>query len=146
MERDVEVVISADLPTVSGDRLRLLQVLQNLIDNAVKFMGDQPQPRIEIGVVEHRAVEGTQGSEGSGSVVFVRDNGIGIAPGDQQKVFGLHDQLDPRAAGTGIGLAVVHKIIEAHGGRIWAESEGVNKGSTFYFTIPRRDGPLTPTH
>ncbi len=124
----VHLEIASGLPTVYGDRTRLTQVLQNLVDNAVKFMGDQPKPRVEIG---------QQGTDPDGHpVFFVRDNGIGIAPEFQERIFGLFNKLDPQAEGTGIGLALVKRIIETHGGRIWVESEGLGKGSTFLFTIP----------
>jgi signal transduction histidine kinase len=90
-------------------------------------MGDQPNPHIEIG---------HDGSAEDGApVIFVRDNGIGIDPKFQDRIFGLFDKLDPRTDGTGIGLALVKRIIEFHGGRIWLEAE-MGKGSTFYFTIP----------
>jgi two-component system sensor kinase FixL len=69
-------------------------------------------------------------------VFFVRDNGIGIPPEQHARVFGLFDKLDTNAEGTGIGLAIVKRIIETHGGKIWVESEGLGKGSTFCFTIP----------
>jgi signal transduction histidine kinase len=127
-DKGVKTVVHPELPAVRGDRTRLLEVLQNLIDNAVKYMGDQAQPRIEIGVRQ----------EGNEAVCFVRDNGIGIEPRFHQKVFGLFDQLDPSAGGTGIGLALVKRIVEVHGGRIWIESKGVGHGSTFCFTIPSR--------
>ena len=109
-----------------GDRVRLWQVLQNLIDNAVKFMGDQPEPRIEIG-----------GRQKDQQVVcYVRDNGAGIEPRFQDKVFGLFKRLDTESEGTGLGLAAVKRIVEAHGGRLWVESAGRGCGSTFYFTLP----------
>lgn len=124
----VQVEIASGLPTVLGDQTRLTQVLQNLVDNAVKFMGDQPEPRIEIG---------QQGRDSEGNpIFFVRDNGIGIAPEHQERVFGLFNKLNTETTGTGIGLALVKRIIEVHGGRIWVESEGLGKGSTFCFTIP----------
>ena len=125
-EVGVEVVISPDLPRIFGDRVRLLEVLQNLIDNAVKFMGEQPEPRIEIGT----------GTEGGGLIFFVRDNGAGIDPRYLKKVFGLFERLDQEVEGTGVGLALVKRIIEVHGGRIWVESDGLGRGSTFYFTLP----------
>jgi len=124
--RGIEVLIHPGLPEVEGDRIRLLEVLQNLLDNAAKFMADQKAPRIEIGV---RA-------EGAEAVIFVRDNGIGIEPQHRERVFGLFDKLDPKGEGTGVGLALVKRIVELHGGRIWVESEGLSKGSVFCFTLP----------
>lgn len=125
----VQVEVAADLPVVVGDRLRLWQVLQNLIDNAAKFMGDQPRPTVEIGCRR----------DGSETVCFVRDNGAGIDPRHHQKIFGLFDRLDTETDGTGVGLAVVKRIIEVHGGRIWVESDGPGHGSTFCFTIPAKN-------
>ncbi len=125
-ERGVQVEVAQNLPTVYGDRTRLVEVMQNLVDNAAKYMGSQPQPRLEIGVQEQ---------EGQ-PVFFVRDNGIGIEPQYHQKVFGLFDQLNPHSEGTGIGLALVKRIVEVHGGRIWVESAGIGQGSTFYLTLP----------
>ncbi len=128
VERGVEIEIAPELGTVVGDRPRLLEVMQNLIDNAIKFMGDQPAPRIEVGK-----------REGDGEIVFfVRDNGIGIKARYQEKVFGLFDRLDLQIDGTGIGLALVKRIVEVHGGRVWIESEGLGHGSTFCFTLPLR--------
>ena len=126
-EGGIEVRISPDLPVVLGDRTRLLQVLQNLLDNAIKFIGTQPQPRIEISARR----------DGGEAICHVRDNGIGIDPSQHQEVFGLFGQLEPGGEGAGIGLALVLRIIESHGGRIWIESEGSGQGSTFCFTLPR---------
>ena len=128
-QRGIEVEISSDQPVLFGDRLRLLQVLQNLIDNAAKFMGDQAQPRIKIGA-RH------DGQGGDETLCYVRDNGVGIDPDHQKRVFGLFDQLDPEINGTGVGLALVKRIIEVHGGRIWVESEGQGRGCTFWFALP----------
>ena len=89
-------------------------------------MGERSDPHIEIG---------QQGEDNGKLIFFVRDNGIGIAPEYHERIFGLFNQLDPKAEGTGIGLALVKRIIEVHGGRIWVESEE-GKGSTFYFTLP----------
>jgi signal transduction histidine kinase len=122
----IAVHIQQNMPDVYGDRQRLLEVLQNLIDNAAKFMANQPNPRIEI----------KQTGEENGKPIFlVRDNGIGIAPEHHERVFGLFNKLDPNTNGTGIGLAIVKRIVEFHGGRIWVESE-MGKGSTFFFTLP----------
>ncbi len=121
------VAVQPDLPRVFGDRQRLLEVLQNLLDNAAKFMGDQPSPLIEVG---------TNGNDSAGwPVFFVRDNGIGIAPIYHERIFGLFNKLDARSSGTGVGLTLVKRIIDVHGGRIWIESEP-GKGTTFYFTLP----------
>ena len=126
-ERGVCVEVASGLPVVWGDKLRLVEVMQNLLDNAVKFIGEQPKPVIEVGV---------RGVEDGKAIVFVRDNGMGIDPRYQEKVFGLFDKLDSQTEGTGVGLALVKRIIETHGGRIWVESEGKGKGSTFCFTVP----------
>jgi PAS domain S-box-containing protein len=127
----VTVQTRPDLPAVHGDRQRLVEVLQNLIDNATKFMGDQINPRIEIG-------QSGEDAEHGKPIFHVKDNGIGIDSAYHERIFGLFNKLDPRAEGTGIGLALVKRIIEVHGGRIWVESE-VGKGSTFCFTLGRGD-------
>jgi PAS domain S-box-containing protein len=123
--RGVQVHIAPDLPVVMGDRSRLLEVLQNLVDNAVKFMGTQPTPRIEIGLRQ----------KDKERVYYVQDNGVGIDPRYHEKVFGLFERLESEGDGTGIGLALVKRIIEVHGGRIWIESAGQGCGSTFCFTL-----------
>jgi PAS domain S-box-containing protein len=133
-ERNVEIKIQDDLPVVRGDSQRLLEVVQNLLDNAVKFMGEQTSPVIEIG---------TQGEENGMPVFYIRDNGIGIAPEHHDRIFGLFNKLDPRAEGTGVGLAIVKRILEVHGGTIWVESQP-GKGTTFYFTFGKgTQGPAT---
>jgi signal transduction histidine kinase len=121
----VEVEVAADLPTVRGDRRRLLEVFQNLLDNAAKFMGDAAQPHVEVGMRR----------DGDDNVYYVRDNGMGIERRHIDRVFGLFDKLEPGGDGTGIGLALVQRIVEAHHGRAWAESEGRGRGSTFCFTL-----------
>jgi signal transduction histidine kinase len=123
---NIAVSIAGDLPIVYVDRPRLVEVMQNLIDNAAKFMGDQAAPRIEIG---------QKGFHGPMPILYVRDNGIGIPPEFMQNIFGLFNKLDPLSEGTGVGLALVKRIIEFHHGIIWADSE-LGKGATFYFTLP----------
>ncbi|HEY3476828.1 MAG TPA: ATP-binding protein, partial [Anaerolineales bacterium] len=127
---NIRVSVDNDLPQIYGDRPRLMEVWQNLIDNAAKFMGDQPNPHIEIG----RAGTGMDGSP----VLFVRDNGVGIDSKFHDRIFGLFDKLDPHSEGTGIGLAIVKRIVELHGGSIWVESEPA-QGATFLFTLPQRE-------
>ncbi len=126
-KRPVEFEIAPDLPRVYGDRARILQVMQNLLDNALKYLGEQPEPRVEIGWADLP----------SEVHIYVRDNGVGIAPEYQEKVFGLFEKLDPRAQGYGVGLALVKRIIEVHGGRVWVESQGEGEGCTFWFSLPK---------
>jgi len=131
--RGATVEIADDLPSVCVDRPRLLEVLQNLVENAVKFAGAQQQPRVEIG----------WRTDGGDRVFFVRDNGVGIGAAHRERVFALFEKLDPGAEGTGVGLALVRRIVEAHGGRVWAESAGAGLGSTFCFTLAA--APLPPS-
>ncbi len=127
-ERGVEVEIMPGLPPVLGDSTQMIQVMQNLIHNAIKYMGPQPSPKITVGMRPGK-------EDGEEAVFFVRDNGAGIEPADREKVFGLFERLDAPGEGTGVGLALVKRIVEVHGGRIWVESEGRFKGSTFCFTL-----------
>jgi PAS domain S-box-containing protein len=122
----VDVRTSADDLPLCGDRRRLLQIWQNLLDNALKYMGAQEVPRIEVGVEQ-------QGEE---TVFFVRDNGVGIAPEHHGKVFGIFEKLDRTTGGVGMGLAMVKRIVEMYGGEIRVESEGIGSGSCFRFTLP----------
>ena len=126
-KNDVKILVNGQLPPVHGDRQRLLEVAQNLLDNAIKFLGDQERPAIEIGQYD-------QAKDGF-VTLYVRDNGIGIAPQFHERIFGLFNRLDPKVEGTGVGLALVKRIIEFHGGKIWVESE-VGKGATFCFSLP----------
>jgi signal transduction histidine kinase len=120
-----KVSVAQNLPVVHVDKMRISEVLVNLIENCVKYMSDQSRPRIEIG---SRLDEGQ-------TVFFVRDNGIGIDLSQHDKVFGLFYKVDGKSEGTGAGLAIVKRIIEVHGGRIWIESE-LGKGCTVCFTLP----------
>ena len=126
MARRVEVRLGNESVALHGDRSRLVEIWQNLMENAVKFMGDQPSPRIEIGAEPH----------GRDTVFFVRDNGIGIDPRHQSKIFGLFEKLDPNRDGTGLGLALVKRIVELYKGTIWLESQGLGHGACFRFTLP----------
>ncbi len=123
--RQVEFTIAPDL-VVQGDSVLLRAVLQNLLGNAWKFTARSPQPRIEVGMVEHDGQK----------AYFVRDNGVGFDMAAAAKLFTpfqrLHEEAD--FPGTGIGLATVQQIIRRHGGKVWAEA-AVGKGATFYFTL-----------
>jgi len=112
-----------------GDRTRLLEVFQNLLDNAIKFA--KPGEKAEV------SVELERGAQEGEVVVCVRDRGIGIDPRHQHKLFGLFEKLQADADGTGIGLALVKRIVEVHGGRIWIESAGEGKGTCVRFSLPR---------
>ena len=126
--KDVEVSVQPCLPQVRGDRTRLRELFENLLDNAVKYMGNQSVPTIEIGVRDDEQ-----------QVIFVRDNGIGIEPKHHESIFGLFNKLDIDSEGSGAGLAICKRIVETHGGRIWVESEGLGMGSAFCFTIPQQE-------
>lgn len=131
--RGVVIEVDPDMPTVSADEARIHEVMQNLIENAIKFMGNQSKPLIKIG---YKRLE-------KDHFFSVSDNGIGIDPQYQHRIFGLFDQLDPKYEGTGIGLSLVKRIVELHKGRIWSESKGPGQGSTFYFTLPITDGNIS---
>ncbi len=126
----IEVEIAADLPVVLVDRVRILEVFQNLLENAAKYMGDQAAPRIEVAARR----------DGTEEVVCVRDNGPGVEPRYHEEIFKLFQRLDTGQEGTGIGLALAQRIVEVHGGRLWVESEGGGRGSTFCLTLPRGSG------
>ena len=128
--KNIKIKITADRQLLFGDRQRLREVFENLLENAVKYLGTQPDPEIIIGVR----------SAGDEMVYYVQDNGIGLAPQYREKIFGLFEKLDPAVAGTGVGLAIVKRVIEVHGGRIWVESKGIGHGSTFCFTLPAKPG------
>ncbi len=133
----VRVEVAADLPMVRGDRPRLVEVFQNLIENAARFSAGHPRPTVEIAV---RCDDGE-------IAVLVRDNGIGIEPSHHEAVFELFHKLDSGDQGTGVGLAIVHRIVELHGGRIWVESDGKGAGTTVCMVLPwveeRRVGGLS---
>lgn len=125
--KDTGATITYDkMPTVIADDRQLLQLLQNLVSNALKFHGDQA-PKVHIGVKQ----------DAEDYVFSVNDNGIGMDPDYYERIFLIFQRLHGREAypGTGIGLAICKKIVQRHGGRIWVESMP-GAGSTFYFTIP----------
>jgi light-regulated signal transduction histidine kinase (bacteriophytochrome) len=129
VEESGTVIYQNPLPVVLGDEVQLLQVFQNLIANAIKFRGADP-PQIQV-TAERRGPEW---------VFAIKDNGIGIAPEHQERIFSIFQRLHHRSdyPGTGIGLAICKKIVERHGGRIWVESQP-GRGSTFYFSLPEAE-------
>jgi PAS domain S-box-containing protein len=123
--RNVAVYVAEGMPKVRVDVPRIVEVLVNLIENSVKYMGDRDRPEIDIG----------SRKDGEETVFFIRDNGIGIDSKEHEKVFGLFYKVDRKSEGTGAGLAIVKRIIEVHRGRIWIESE-LGRGCTVCFTLP----------
>ena len=125
--RNIQWRIAPDLPAIQGDAVLLREVWINLLDNALKYTGHRDISEVEIGWHPHP----------DGPVFFVRDNGIGFDPEHAQKLFGMFQRLhsEPQFKGDGIGLALVRRIVESHGGRIWATSK-LNQGATFYFLLP----------
>jgi signal transduction histidine kinase len=123
--RGVAVEVEEALPGVYGERRRIVQLLQNLLDNAAKFMGEQQRPLVRVGARR----------DGPAPVFYVCDNGIGIEPEHRERIFGLFDRLESGDDGTGVGLAIAKRVVETHGGRIWVESRGRGSGSCFCFTL-----------
>jgi len=140
-ESGAQVVIDGPLPRVHGDRSLLTALVQNLVGNAIKFRGDEP-PRIQVSYERTPA----EGHEGEMYAFTVADNGIGIAPRHAEKIFVIFQRLHAKEdySGTGIGLAMVRKIVEFHGGRIWLDAPDGDGdgdgdaagGATFHFTLP----------
>jgi len=123
----IQIYIEDELPTVMGEKVRLTQVFQHLIGNAIRYM-DKPDGRIEIGCTD----------QGPCWRFYVSDNGPGIDAKYHDKIFKMFQTLTPRdeLESTGIGLAMVKKIVELYGGKVWVEST-VGQGSTFFFTLPK---------
>jgi len=132
-EKGIELVVAHNLPTISCDGERIYQVFQNLLVNAIKFMGDTESPQIEIGYADM----------GDFHQFSVRDNGIGIDPKYHRRIFEIFHRLKKieDEEGTGLGLAIVYRIVTDHDGKVWVESEK-GKGATFYFTLPKDPNPV----
>lgn len=126
-DREIEFTVG-ELPESRGDRILIQQVLMNLISNSVKFTAGEEKAVIEIG---------STGKEKGNNVYFVRDNGAGFDMKYSDRLFGVFQRLHSTDdfEGTGVGLAIVQRIVHKHGGRVWAEGE-VGRGATFYFTLP----------
>ncbi len=118
-----------EMPPAQGDRTLIRQAVSNLLSNAFKFSSTREQPDVEVG--------GQQETEEN--VYWVRDNGVGFDMAYGHKLFGMFQRLHPMKEfpGTGVGLAIVNRVMQKHGGRVWAEG-AVNQGATFYFALPRR--------
>ena len=137
MRRGIEVVFSkygidAEGLEVVGERRRLTEVVHELLKNALKFLGDPPHPKIHVGLRR----------EGGEMVCWIEDNGMGIAPSYHERVFRPLEQLDPGQEGTGIGLALVARVVEQHGGEVWLESEGAEHGTSVFFRMPLGDSKV----
>ena len=122
-------LVVRELPEVDADPELLRQVLENLLGNALKFSRPVARPRIEVGVEP----------SGGEPAIFVRDNGVGFDPKRADGLFSVFRRLhaDDEFEGTGVGLGIVKRIVEKHGGRVWAES-APGEGATFFFTLPAR--------
>jgi PAS domain S-box-containing protein len=125
-EQKAELRLSGTNIILHGDRSRLCQIWQNLIENAIKYRSEERVPLIELGT---RLIDGEL-------VFFVKDNGIGIEPKYHQKIFGIFEKLDSRSTGAGLGLSMIKRIVEKRRGRVWVESQGSDRGSCFFFTLP----------
>ncbi len=138
--------IASSISTITVDPLRFKQIMYNLLSNAVKFTCDGGQVHVTARVVHSEPVSGREPlavnrePHGDWMEIAVQDTGIGISPDDQDKLFQAFSQVGrkhgSRQFGTGLGLALSKKLVELHGGRIWAESGGEGKGSTFFFALP----------
>ncbi|MDX2249622.1 MAG: PAS domain S-box protein [Bacteroidia bacterium] len=129
--KNPKMIIQPNLPDVKGDPIRLREVFQNLIENALKYNIEGKEIVIKIGFQPHPDPEKAEEE----IVFYVKDNGPGIEARFHKKIFELFEKLDNKQKGTGIGLALCHKIIELHGGSIWVESDGTGTGATFYFSL-----------
>lgn len=125
-ESHTEVVVGPIDHEVLVDRRRIVEVLQNLVENGIKFSPGEEPPSIEVG----------QRESSDGPVFYVTDHGLGIEERYQSQIFEIFERLETGIPGTGVGLAIVKRIIDLHGGKIWVESEGPGHGSTFCLTLP----------
>ena len=122
----IEVQLQENLPVITGDPIRIQQLFQNILQNAIKSI-DKEKGIVKINFIENR----------NGEWQFsIQDNGCGIPSHQFEKIFKIFEKIDDNHSSTGIGLSIVKKIIDFYEGQIWLESE-LNKGTTFYFTLPK---------
>jgi PAS domain S-box-containing protein len=128
-EKGIRLSVGNSFPMIYCDAERMHQVFENLVVNAIKYLGETAEPTIEIGFED----------TGATYQFHVRDNGVGIDPAFHRKIFEMFERLKEAddAEGTGLGLAIVEKIVESHGGKVWVKSQP-GEGATFYFTLPKR--------
>jgi light-regulated signal transduction histidine kinase (bacteriophytochrome) len=129
----LQIEVVGELPVIVCDKKAIYRVFENLTGNAVKYMGEKDDARIEIGYED----------KGDFHKFYLKDNGVGIDPKDQAKIFRKFHRLKEakEKKGTGLGLAIVKRIIESHRGRIWVESEK-GEGATFFFTLAKNPDNL----
>ncbi|MFO7811533.1 MAG: ATP-binding protein [Pelovirga sp.] len=125
-QHEIQIITHPLTHQLHGNPMHFECLWQNLIENAVKYRDDQSHPKIEIGVMQ----------KAQDIVFYVRDNGIGIAPENSERIYNLYSQLNSGNDGSGLGLALVKKIVSIYQGRVWVESAGEGKGSCFMFTLP----------
>lgn len=127
---NLRTIIQPNFPSVWYNRKNMEQILENLIGNALKFIGNNPEPLIEAGCLDDK--------EGKKYIIFLKDNGIGIETEYREKIFQIFHQINeiPNPNGTGVGLSIVRRIVTNNHGKIWVESEK-GKGSTFFFTVQK---------
>lgn len=124
-----KVSVASGLPDIHGEEPRFKEVYLNLIENAIKYRRNGVTPEISIGARNDK-------NNDNRVVYYVQDNGIGIDTLYHNRIFDLFERLDNASEGSGVGLAIVKRIIEVHNGEIWVESEGLGKGSRFNFALP----------
>lgn len=130
--------------TLRGDEKRLRQILYNLLSNAVKFTPDGGKIRVKADLVSDSKIGNlelqNEGKDSPAILISVRDTGIGIQKEDLERIFGAFEQVESSTSrkfqGTGLGLSLTRRLVELHRGRIWAESDGLGKGTTFRLVIP----------
>jgi signal transduction histidine kinase len=131
-EKKIRVELEGEFPRLYVVTWYIERVFTNLVDNAIKYMGDQASPKIVVGVQERT----------DHYTFFVRDNGIGIPREFHERIFAIFQRVKTteteKVEGSGLGLAFVKKIVELSGGTVWVESAGKGKGATFYFTLPKQ--------